>query len=281
MKQIFDPTDMSRWSQQRRSGGSRIGFVPTMGYLHRGHTSLMDIARERCDSLVVSIFVNPLQFGPGEDLDLYPRDPEGDVARCRAHGVDLLFMPARLYPPGFETTVQVGRLTRGLCGATRPGHFPGVTTVVARLLGLVAPHVAVFGEKDYQQLMVIRRMVADLAMNVEILAGPLVREPDGLAMSSRNRYLSHSARSRALSLSRALFAMRDAKSDDPEHLKSLGMSILDVDKLDYLEIVNERTLQPIGSLAAPARAMVAAWVDGTRLIDNVSLPPSTPIGQVS
>ncbi len=152
----------------RRAQGQRIGFVPTMGFLHAGHTRLMDLARKRCDHLVVSIFVNPLQFGPGEDLDRYPRDPVGDAEKCRAHGVDTLFLPdeGAFYPADRSTTVAVAGLSAGLCGGDRPGHFDGVTTVVSRLFGIVQPHVAVFGEKDYQQLAVIRRMVRDLAMQI-------------------------------------------------------------------------------------------------------------------
>lgn len=254
----------------------RVGFVPTMGYLHEGHTSLMDRVRARCDEMVVSIYVNPLQFGADEDLDRYPRDPEGDAAQCREHGADLLYMPPTLYPPGFCTRVQVDRLTSGLCGASRPGHFEGVTTVVARLFGLVGPHVAAFGEKDYQQLRVVEQMVEDLALGVEILPGPVVREPDGLALSSRNRYLSPDQRRRAASLSRALFAMRDSHHTQVAALRDLATRHLDVDTLDYLEVVDARSLEPLATVDRPARALVAAIVGSTRLIDNVALGPSLP-----
>ncbi|HCH66207.1 MAG: pantoate--beta-alanine ligase, partial [Deltaproteobacteria bacterium] len=178
MKTIIDPSEMQAAALEWRARGLRVGFVPTMGFLHRGHTSLMDRARALCDVLVVSIFVNPLQFGPNEDLDRYPRDPEGDAAKCAAHGTDLLFMPTALYPPGHTTRVAVGTLGEGLCGADRPTHFEGVTTVVARLFGIVQPHVSVFGEKDYQQLAIIRRMTRDLAIPVEVVGGALVRDHD-------------------------------------------------------------------------------------------------------
>lgn len=209
MHVVGSPEAMVAWADAARAEGHRIGLVPTMGFLHRGHVSLMERLRPRVDRLVVSIFVNPLQFGPNEDLDRYPRDPEGDGARCEAAGVDCLFVPDDMYPDGFQTEVSVHQLTTGLCGASRPGHFEGVCTVVARLFGLTRCHEACFGEKDYQQLMVIRRMVEDLAMPVKIVPGALVRDDDGLALSSRNKYLSPTERSRALSLHRALQSMAD------------------------------------------------------------------------
>lgn len=253
-----------------RRQGLRVGFVPTMGFLHAGHTSLMDRAREACDRLVVSIFVNPLQFGEGEDLDVYPRDLEGDAAKCRAHGCDVLFVPEAFYPDDFSARVALGGITERLCGAHRPGHFEGVTTVVARLFGVVQPDVAVFGEKDYQQLAVLRRMVRDLAMPIDVVGAPLVRDGDRLALSSRNKYLSPSDRQRALSLHQALFAMRDATGSVSERLE-IGRNRLDVDRVDYLEIVDADTLQPLDTLDRPARALVAAYVGGTRLIDNIAI----------
>ena len=254
-----------------RAEGLRVGFVPTMGFLHAGHTSLMDVARGRCDKLVVSIFVNPLQFGPSEDLDVYPRDPQGDAAKCQAHGCDLLFTPESFYPDGFSSRVILGGITDRLCGDRRPGHFEGVTTVVARLFGLVQPHVAVFGEKDYQQLAVIRRMVRDLAMPIEIVGGALIRDHDGIALSSRNKYLSVENRKRALTLHRALFAMRDAEQRNVEALLDVGRGLLDVDRIDYLEVVDAASLEPLTELDRPARALVAAFVGETRLIDNVGI----------
>jgi len=254
-----------------RAEGLRVGFVPTMGFLHRGHSSLMDLAARHCDRLVVSIYVNPIQFGPGEDLDRYPRDPEGDSATCEAHGCDLLFTPESLYPPGFSTRVVLSGVTEGLCGSRRPGHFEGVTTVVARLFGIVQPHVAVFGEKDYQQLQVLRTMARDLAMPIEVLGGALIRDEDGLALSSRNAYLDADERRRGLTLHRALFAMRDSGLQDVEELKALGRSVLEVDEIDYLEVVDARDLTPLTHVDRPARALVAAFVGKTRLIDNVGI----------
>jgi pantoate--beta-alanine ligase len=245
-----------------------------MGFLHAGHASLMDLLRPRCDALVVSIYVNPIQFGAGEDLDRYPRDPEGDAATCEAHGVDAIFQPEVMYPPGFATRVRVSGLTEGLCGANRPTHFEGVTTVVARLFGLARCDVAAFGEKDFQQLQVIRRMVADLALPVDIVPGPIVRDDDGLALSSRNAYLSPAERRRGLTLSRALRAMAEAAASgarDVARLRALGRDVLDVDRLDYLEVVDVDTLTPVERVEGPARALVAAHVGATRLIDNVAL----------
>lgn len=261
-----------------RRDNVRVGFVPTMGFLHAGHTSLMDLARQHCDVLVASIFVNPTQFAPGEDLDHYPRDPEGDAAKCKAHGVDLLFSPTDFYPPGFVTSVRVAELTERLCGVDRPEHFGGVTSVVARLFGVVQPSVAVFGEKDYQQLSVIRRMVRDLALPVEILGGGLVRESDGLAMSSRNVNLSARDRVRALSLSSSLSALKAevaAGERDVDALLARARARVDCDKLEYLEIRDGEDLALLTGLRTPARAFVAARYgdpkSGTRLIDNLSL----------
>lgn len=276
MRVQTDPTAMQDEARARRAAGERIGFVPTMGFLHAGHTSLMRQARPRCDWLVASIYVNPLQFAPHEDLDRYPRDPEGDLAKCEEAGVDLVFMPSQLYLPEHSTRVRVSGVSEGLCGGSRPVFFEGVATVVARLFGLVKPTVAIFGEKDYQQLKVIQRMVADLAMDIEVLGGPLVRDADGLALSSRNAYLSPAERARALSLHRALQAMRGAAREGEREvgaLLALGRAQLDVDRLDYLEIVDDTLLRPLARLPeqGEARALVAAFVGRTRLIDNVAL----------
>lgn len=276
MRVLTDPAALNAEARARRAKGERIGFVPTMGSLHRGHTSLMTLARPRCNWLVTSIYINPMQFGPGEDLAAYPRDPEGDAEKCRAAGTDLLFMPEQLYAPDHCTRVRVAGLTEGLCGRARPDHFEGVTTVVARLFGLVQPHLAVFGEKDFQQLAVIRRMVADLAMDVEVVGGPLVRDDDGVALSSRNAYLSPGDRARARSLHRALFALRSAHRDtgvrDTSALIAHARALLDVDRLDYLEVVDAGNLQPLKTVGdRPARAVLAALVGRTRLLDNVAL----------
>ncbi len=257
-----------------RKEGLRVGFVPTMGFLHAGHTSLMDLARQHCDVLVTSIFVNPTQFGPNEDLDKYPRDPEGDAAKCRAHGVDVVFMPSDFYPPGYVTSVRVAELTDRLCGVDRPEHFGGVTSVVARFFGVVQPTVAVFGEKDFQQLAVIRRMVRDLAIPVEILGGPLVREGDGIALSSRNVNLNAVDRQRALTLSGALRALKaevQAGERDVAKLLAQAAERVDCDKLEYLELRDGDDLELLTELRSPARVFVAGRYGGTRLIDNLSV----------
>lgn len=271
MQTTDEPATLHAAMLERRARGQRIGFVPTMGFLHEGHLSLMRLARERCDHLVVSIFVNPLQFGPNEDLERYPRDPKGDATKCRSEGVDTLFVPTSLYADGHSTTVRVSGLTEGLCGATRPGHFDGVTTVVARLFGLVQPNVAIFGEKDFQQLAVIRRMVRDLAMPVEVVGGPLVRDADGLALSSRNKYLGPGDRQRALSLRQALLTMKHHPSRSVYDRLDAGRAALDVDQLDYLQIVHPESLESLSEITGPCRAMVAAWIGQTRLIDNMEI----------
>jgi len=276
MKIESDPIELQREALARRQAGQRIGLVPTMGYLHQGHISLMELAASRCDWLIASIYVNPLQFGPNEDLEQYPRDLNGDADKCKTAGVDLLFTPKMLYPTNHSTSVDVSNLTQRLCGANRPGHFAGVTTVVSRLLLLSQAHVAVFGEKDYQQLAVIRRMVDDLAIPVDILGAPLVRDHDQLALSSRNQYLDDKQRRQALSLHRALFAIRDESFSKgcgvpTKPLLQIGHALLDVDRLDYLEIVDPHTLTPIDRIDTSARVLVAGYVGTTRLIDNISI----------
>jgi len=274
MRIITDPAELTTWAEGCRSQGLRIGFVPTMGFLHDGHLSLMKLLRPDVDVLVVSIYVNPLQFGPDEDLEAYPRDEGGDAAQCEAEGTDVLFMPPQLYPDGFCTSVSIHGLTDGLCGEARPGHFEGVATVVTRLLNLTRCHVAAFGEKDYQQLCVIRRMVRDLALPVEVVGGPIVRDVDGLALSSRNTYLSAVDRSRGLTLSRALATIRDGLASGERQVDVLlaaAKATLDVDRVDYLEIVDATSLKPLSRVIGPSRALVAAFVGGTRLIDNLAL----------
>jgi pantoate--beta-alanine ligase len=277
MRIYTDPHALQAEALARRARGERVGFVPTMGFLHAGHRSLMELARPRCDWLVVSIFVNPLQFGPSEDLSRYPRDPEGDAALCAAAGVDALLLPPTLYDADHSTTVEVGGPSEGLCGASRPGHFAGVATVVARLFGLVQPSFAVFGEKDYQQLAVIRRLTRDLALPVEIVGGPLVRDTDGVALSSRNAYLSPDERQRARTLSAGLFALQAAAAAGErraEVLLSTAAARFAVDRLDYLELRAADTLAPLATLDRPARALVAAFVGRTRLLDNVPVEPA-------
>ncbi|HEY7376996.1 MAG TPA: pantoate--beta-alanine ligase [Polyangia bacterium] len=268
------PAEMTAWSAAARARGERIAFVPTMGALHAGHVTLLREARKLGQRLALSIFVNPTQFGPNEDLARYPRDLAGDLAKAAGAGTDVAFVPdARdVYPAGFQTTVEVRELARGLCGPFRPGHFAGVATVVCKLFNVVRPDVAVFGEKDYQQLAIVRRMVADLDMGIEIVGVPTVREPDGLAMSSRNAYLSPPERARALSLSRALFAARDAVAGGARRADAIvarARAALDVDRIDYVELVDAGSLQPLATVDRPAVLAVAAFIGRTRLIDNV------------
>lgn len=277
MEILSDASALVSQVERLRREGRRIGLVPTMGALHRGHTSLMRRLRADCDVLIVSIYVNPLQFLPSEDLARYPRDLARDAELCLGAGTDLVFTPTTLYPQGFDTHVSVGAVSRRWEGAARPGHFDGVATVCARLFGLARPHVAAFGEKDWQQLAVVRRMVEDLAIGVEIVGCPLVRDDDGVALSSRNAYLTPPERIRARSLVGALQAMRAAASteSDAARVRAVGVDALDVDALDYLAVVDERSLEPVSRIGSGTRAIVAARVGATRLIDNLALPEPT------
>ncbi|MFI0485978.1 pantoate--beta-alanine ligase [Actinomadura sp. 9N215] len=257
----------------------RLALVPTMGALHEGHRSLFRRARRSADAVAVSIFVNPLQFGPDEDLDRYPRTLAADLEMCAAEGVDLVFAPPHsvMYPDTPQVTIKSGPMGEVVEGASRPGHFDGMLTVVLKLLNLVRPDMAIFGEKDAQQLAMIRRMVADLNVPVEIAAGPTVREPDGLALSSRNRYLSEAERRTALALSRALHAGADASSGGPEAVLAAANAVLDkavtADPpllLDYLVLVDPATFTAITPpYEGPAVLAVAGRVGATHLIDNV------------
>ncbi|UVO30522.1 pantoate--beta-alanine ligase [Bradyrhizobium arachidis] len=258
----------------------RVGFVPTMGYLHDGHMALVEASRARCDLTVVSIFVNPTQFGPTEDLSTYPRDFLRDEKLCREAGVAIVFAPdaREVYPAQFETFVEPGELAKSLCGAFRPGHFRGVATVVCKLFNMVQPDIAFFGQKDFQQCAVVRRMAIDLNLPIEIVTVPTVREPDRLAMSSRNRYLSKEDRRRALAISRGLFAAEAefrVGERQCEKLIAIARRHLDeVDRLQYIELVDADTLEPASSpLRHPAALCAAAYVGSTRLIDNVILRP--------
>jgi pantoate--beta-alanine ligase len=283
---ITDPAAWRAGCLAAREAGARLALVPTMGALHEGHLSLMREARRRADAggrpglALATIFVNPAQFGPGEDLSRYPRDLEGDLARCAAAGIDRVLAPPtpeHLYLPGHRTWVTVERLSEGLCGASRPGHFRGVATVVAKLFNLTRPHVALFGEKDWQQLQVVRTLVRELDFGIEIVGMPVVREPDGLALSSRNAYLSAPERERALSLSRALLQARESVARgerDAARLLAAARRTLEAaaDRVEYLELVHPETLAPLGRAEPGSVLLVAAFVGRTRLIDNVRLP---------
>ncbi len=262
MEIITGIRQMQRYSDEVRMSGRRVAVVPTMGYLHEGHLSLVRIARERADAVVVTIFVNPKQFGPSEDFTTYPRDMDRDLDLVKSSGAACVFAPAaaEMYPEGYQTSVRVDRLTQHLCGISRPTHFEGVTTVVAKLFNATKPHAAVFGEKDFQQLQVIRRMVRDLDMDIEIIGGPIVREPDGLAMSSRNKYLSPEERAAALVLSSSLFEIRELCARGERDALTLGRKICDLE-----------TLEEISHLRRDSVAALAVFFGKTRLIDNIIL----------
>lgn len=271
--------DMKRWSAKHRSAGASIGFVPTMGYLHEGHLSLMRQARSENDAVAVSIFVNPTQFGPAEDLQAYPRDLAGDAEKCRQEGVDLLFTPEshRIYGPNFQTYVTVENLSQPLCGESRPGHFRGVATVVLKLFNIVGPTRAYFGTKDFQQLQVIKTMVRDLNLDVSIRECETVREPDGLAMSSRNAYLSADQRRQALCLYQALLQAQalfaEGEKNPAVYLDAMRTRIEREPEaqLDYIRLVHPETLEDLNSVRGLALAALAVWVGKTRLIDNMTL----------
>jgi pantoate--beta-alanine ligase len=271
---LREPNEMRQWSLERRREGRTIGFVPTMGALHEGHASLMREAARRDDVAVASVFVNPTQFGPNEDFGKYPRMFEADCAMAADCGAIAVYAPSAnvMYPAGYATTVSVARLTDGLCGRSRPGHFSGVTTVVAKLFNAVLPHRAYFGQKDAQQCAAIRRMARDLDMGVEIVEMPIVREADGLAMSSRNKYLSAEDRVRALALSRALIhgqsLLEGGRRDAREIVGAVRERLAGVD-VDYVELVDAENMQPADVVSGCVVLAVAARVGTTRLIDNI------------
>lgn len=279
MRTLTTISEMQEAAEAVRRSGKTIGFVPTMGFLHEGHLSLLRAARAACDLVVVSIFVNPLQFGAGEDYEAYPRNPEGDARKCEVEGTDLLFTPTtgEMYPPGRWTVVEVLDLGDVLCGAVRPGHFRGVATVVAKLFHIVKPHRAYLGQKDYQQTVIIRRMVRDLNMDVEVVVLPTVREADGLAMSSRNSYLSQEERKAAPVLYRAL---REAERRVAEGERSARrilaameavVSAESLARIDYLALVDPETLEEVEVVTGSAVALGAVRIGKTRLIDNLLL----------
>ncbi|WP_462323742.1 pantoate--beta-alanine ligase [Desulfoplanes sp.] len=266
---------------------TKIGLVPTMGFFHEGHLSLMDWVRRQCDILVVSLFVNPSQFGPGEDLDAYPRDEERDARLAQEHGADILFIPppGTMYEDDHASWVEVPELAKGLCGTTRPVHFRGVATVVTKLFNLVQPHVAAFGEKDRQQLAIIKRMVRDLNMPVEVVGRPIVREKDGLAMSSRNAYLTSEERGQAPALYRGLQAARDWIRGGERQTAALLDTItafygehIPGGRLDYFEVVDPDSMQSVSVIFGPVVLAVAMYLGNARLIDNVLIDPEALAG---
>ncbi|HEU5305113.1 MAG TPA: pantoate--beta-alanine ligase [Gemmatimonadales bacterium] len=279
MIELATISDLKSWRKAQRAGGRRIGFVPTMGFLHEGHLALVDEARRRADVVIMSIFVNPLQFGAGEDLARYPRDLPRDRALAAGRGVDALFVPsvATMYPPGAEVGITPGPSAERWEGAARPGHFAGVLTVVAKLFNLVEPDLACFGRKDIQQLTIVRQMVRDLNWPVEIVPVPTVRETDGLALSSRNSYLGPDDRSRAAVLSRALQAAHEAWRTGERRAPEIDARmrrILDTQPevaVEYISIVEPDTLTPVATVDPQTVVALAARVGGTRLIDNIEI----------
>lgn len=277
MRTIHSVHEAQAACRSARREGKRVGFVPTMGALHEGHLSLVRAARAQCDFVVVSIFVNPMQFGPNEDFSKYPRMMAEDCAKLATENVDLVFAPTKddMYPPNASTVVEVQGVSERLDGKSRPGHFKGVTTVVTKLFEIVHPELAFFGQKDAAQVAVIRKMVADLNMDIQVVVEPTVRERDGLAMSSRNAYLNHEQRKQALVLHRALMRVQtlvDMGETQAAKLIEEGKEVMAEEhgaKLDYFEVVNPDTLEPVSSIGGGALVAVAAWVGSTRLIDNV------------
>jgi pantoate--beta-alanine ligase len=279
----ISPTAIQAKLLELRTQGKRLGFVPTMGALHAGHISLVERARKLAEVVIASIFVNPTQFGPQEDFQKYPRTLDNDLRALAAAGCNLVFVPSAsdIYPPGFSTYVEPPVVAQPLEGVYRPGHFRGVATVVVKLFQIVPAHFACFGQKDYQQLQVIKRMVADLAIPMEIIGCPTVREPDGLAMSSRNRYLSAAERQQALSLSRALSEANQIVRRGERNAKKIASAMKEtlleagIQKIDYATVAHPDTLSELGTIDQSAIALIAAHVGTTRLIDNQLLTAAT------
>jgi pantoate--beta-alanine ligase len=279
MKIIKTVKEMQAEAERLRNEGKTIGFVPTMGYLHDGHLSLMRIAKSHADIVVISIFVNPTQFGPEEDLDKYPRDYKRDEQLAKQEGVNIIFYPSEkeMYPMDYLTYVSVEKITETLCGASRLGHFRGVTTVCTKLFHAVKPHFAVFGQKDAQQAAVIRRMIKDLDFDMEIIVGPIVREKDGLAMSSRNVYLTPPERRDALSLHQSLKMAEDMIKKGEKNAETLIQTMRELieskkhTRIDYISIVHPEILKPLQNIADRALIALAVFVGNTRLIDNIMI----------
>ena len=278
MQVITNPKQMQNLMLSLKRQGKKIGFVPTMGYLHEGHLSLIRCSKKENDITVVSIFVNPLQFGANEDFGRYPRDFERDKSLCEKENVDFIFYPnyEEMYPEGFQTYVEVVELSKGLCGDFRAGHFKGVATVVAKLFNIVCPDNAYFGKKDFQQLKVIQRMIEDLNFPIKVVGCPVVREPDGLAMSSRNKYLSDEERGSALYISKALFEAKKMFEDGitdanliKERVKQIISQAKHLKEIQYVEIIDSNTLKPVDDVKKSDVLAVAAFIGNTRLIDNI------------
>lgn len=280
MQTIQSINEMQSHAISLRSGGRLIGLVPTMGCLHEGHLSLIDTAKERADKVIVSIFVNPTQFGPNEDFDKYPRVLEDDLAKCRDRGVDIVFNPSigDIYPAGYSTYVDEEAVSSDLCGISRPQFFRGVTTVCLKLFNITRPDIAVFGQKDAQQCAVIKKMVADLNLPLEVVVGPTLRDPDGLAISSRNRYLTESQREDALTIP---YALSEGKKLVDEGVRSVDRVVAEIThhltqcrriRVIYVQMIDRETMQPAREIVPGKHIVaVAAWVDQTRLIDNILL----------
>ena len=279
MKIIKTAAEMQQQCREFRESGQTIAFVPTMGFFHQGHLELMRVGKKKADITVISIFVNPIQFGPNEDFEDYPRDTEGDLAKAGKLGVDLAFLPPveEIYPDGFQTKVSVANITHFLCGASRPGHFDGVTTVVAKLFNITKPDYAIFGQKDFQQLAVIKRMVTDLNMDIEIIGVPTYREPDGLAMSSRNSYLNTEERNSALCLKKSLDLADKMVSQSEKNIQTILEAVRDLilshpyTEIDYIHLCDPVTMVDVDKLKGECLLALAVRVGKTRLIDNCLL----------
>lgn len=279
MKVVKTAPEMQQHCRRIRESGQTIAFIPTMGFFHEGHLELMRVGREKADRTIISIFVNPIQFGPGEDFEDYPRDTEGDLAKAGELGVDLAFVPPveEVYPEGFQTKVAVSDVTRFLCGASRPGHFDGVTTVVSKLFNITKPHYAIFGQKDFQQLTVIKRMVQDLNMDIEVIGVPTYREEDGLAMSSRNSYLNPEARRSALCLKKSLDLAEKMTARGEGNSRILIEAVRELilrhpyTEIDYIHICDPLTLEDVDRIEGECLLALAVKVGKTRLIDNCLL----------
>ena len=276
MEIIETVSEMQHRSDDLRSSGDHIAFVPTMGFLHDGHLELMRQGKQRADKLIISIFVNPTQFGPSEDFDAYPRDVEGDLAKAEEVGVDIAFLPPieEMYPAGCQTTVTVANITQHLCGLSRPGHFDGVATIVTKLFNIVKPHMAIFGQKDYQQVAVIRRMVIDLNMDIKIISVPTAREADGLAMSSRNSYITSEERKSALCLKKSLDLAERMIKQGEKRAQIIKEAIEELilkhpyTKIDYIHLCNISSLEDLETIDSEVLVALAIKVGKTRLIDN-------------